>query len=65
MEYKNIGDYIKKNMNMHGDFVLTSTDMSEKEEGMILVTIHQNGKDGDTADFLVRKDGSEEYTTVV
>lgn len=64
MEYKNIYDYIAKNMdNMHGDFTVSVTDISEKEPDMLLVTIHPADRDGETADFYLYADGREEYAT--
>lgn len=64
--YKNIADYIKKNMDgLHGEFAVVVTDMSEREEGCLCVTIHPADKDGETADFFLHPDGSEEYTTIV
>lgn len=66
MEYKNIYDYIAKNMNnMHGDFSVTVTDISEREPDMLLVTIRPADCEGDTADFYMHADGREEYTTLV
>ena len=66
MEYKNIYDYIAKNMdNMHGDFTVSVTDISEKEPDMLLVTINPADLDGETADFYLHVDGREEYTTLV
>lgn len=66
MEYKNIYDYIAKNMNnMHGDFSVTVTDISEREPDMLLVTIRPADFEGDTADFYMHADGREEYTTLV
>lgn len=66
MEYKNIYDYIAKNMeSMHGDFTVTVTDVSEMEPDMLLATIHPSDRDGDTADFYLHADGREEYTTLV
>ena len=66
MKYKNIYDYIVKNMdNMHGDFTVTVTDVSEKETNMLLATIHPADRDGNTADFYLHSDGREEYTTFV
>lgn len=66
MEYKNIYDYIAKNMdNMHGDFTITATDVSEMEPDMLLATIHPADRDGDTADFYLHADGREEYTTLI
>lgn len=63
MEYKSIADYIKKNTEMHGDFAVSVTDLGEKEEGMLLATIHPFGRDGETADFHIHTDGTEEYIT--
>lgn len=63
MRYKSIADYIKKNTKMHGDYSMSVTDVSEKEDEMLLVTIRPTDADGDTADFLVHADGAEEYTT--
>ena len=61
--HKNIYDYIKKNMDgFHGDFRISTTDLSEKEPGAILVLIHPLDKDGETADFILHEDGREEYT---
>ena len=58
--YKGILDYVRKNMDgWHGDFVVAATDMSEKEEGAILVSIHPEGK-ANTANFIVYGDGHEE-----
>ena len=63
--YKSITDYIRQNMDgLHGDFTVTVTDLSEKEEGCLLATIHPD-KDGDTADFYLFADGHEEYTSTV
>ena len=64
MKYKSIADYIKKNTEMHGDFTVSVTDLGEKEEGMLLATIHPSGRDGDTADFYIHLNGEEEYTTI-
>lgn len=64
MKYKSIVDYIKKNMQMHGDFAISVTDLSEMEEGMLLATIHPTGRDGDTADFYIHLDGKGEYKTI-
>ena len=65
-KYKNIYDYIAKNMeSMHGDFTVTVTDVSEMEPDMLLATIHPKDRDGDTADFYLHADGREEYTTLV
>lgn len=63
MKYKNIADYIRKNTKMHGDYSITVTDISEKSDEMLLVTIHPVGIDGDTADFFIHNDGTEEYIT--
>ncbi len=61
--YKNIHEYLKKNMDgFHGDFAVAVTDLSEKEPGAVLVCIHPDGKDGETADFILYPDGREEYT---
>ncbi|MDO5539391.1 MAG: hypothetical protein Q4F83_04875 [Eubacteriales bacterium] len=66
MKYKNIYDYIAKNMeNMHGDFAIAVTDVSEVEADMLLVSIHPAGTDGDTAEFYLHADGREEYTETV
>ena len=65
-KYKNIYDYIAKNMeNTHEDFTVSVTDVSEKEPDMILITIHPADRDGETADFYLHADGREEYTTLV
>lgn len=67
MEYKNIYDYIAKNMdNMHVDFTVSVTDISsEKEPDTLLLTIHPADRDAETADFYLYADGREEYTTLV
>lgn len=66
VKYENLTDFIRKNMDgYHGDFIVAATDMSEKEEGCICVTIYPGEKDGDTADFLIYPDGKEEYTTLL
>ena len=66
MKYKNIYDYIAKNMNDQcGDFTVTVTDISEREQDLLLATIHHTDRDGDTADFYLHADGREEYTTLV
>lgn len=66
MRYKSISDYIRNNMeNLHGEFTITATDLSEKEEGCILTTIHPRDKDGETADFILYTDGREEYTNSI
>lgn len=64
MKYKSIADYIKKNTEMHEDFTISVTDLGEKEAGMLLATIHPSGRDGDTADFYIRSNGEEKYTTI-
>ena len=62
----NIYEYIAKNMDhFHGDFTVAVTDMSEKEPGLLLLTIYPTGKDGETADFYMHADGREEYTKFV
>ena len=64
--YKNIYEYIAKNMDhMHGDFAVAVTDMSEMEPGMLLLTIHPENKDGETADFYMHADGREEHTKFI
>lgn len=64
--YKNIYEYIAKNMDhFHGDFTVAVTDMSEKEPDLLLLTIHPEGKDGETADFYMYADGREEYTNFI
>lgn len=67
MNYKTISDYIKKTMEerrktgkLHGDFLISATDFSEKGDGCVLVMIHPHGEDGDTADFVIYPDGKEE-----
>lgn len=66
MEYKNIYDYIAKNMdNMHGNFSVSVTDISEIEPDMIMFSIRPTDHNGDTADFYLHADGREEYTTLV
>ena len=66
MKYKNIYDYIAKNMdNMHGNFSVSVTDLSEIEPNMILFSIHPTDHNGDTADFYLHSDGREEYATLV
>ena len=61
--YENIADYIRKNTDgLHGEFMVTVTDLSEKEDGCLLTLIRPHGKDGDTADFYIHADGKEEYT---
>ena len=61
--YKSIADYVRKKMNgLCGDFEIVATDLSEKEPGCILATVHPIGRDGDTADFVLYPDGREEYT---
>ena len=65
-KYENIYDYIAKNMeDMHGDFSVSVTDVSEREPDMLLVTIHPESKSGETADFYLHADGREEYTEIV
>lgn len=68
MAYKSIGDYIskimakrKENEILHGDFYVSVTDMSEVETNCVAAMIHLHGEDCDTADFLIYKDGREEY----
>ena len=64
--YKNIYEYIKKNMDhLHGDFTVAVTDMSEMEPDMLLMTIHPEGKDGETADFYMHADGRERFTKII
>ena len=64
--YNGITDYIRKNMNGNcGDFMITATEMSERKEGCIAVCIHPHGVNGDTADFLIHPDGSEEFTELI
>lgn len=66
VKYENIYDYIAKNMdNMHGDFSVAVTDLSEKEPDMLLATIHPVDRDGETADFYLHVDGREEYVTTL
>lgn len=66
VKYKNIYDYIAKNMeSMHGDFAASVTDISEKEPDTLLATIRPADRDGETADFYLYADGREEYTTLV
>lgn len=65
MKYKNIADYISKNTDFHGEFSVSVTDLSEKEEGMKLAIIHPVNIDGETADFLIHSNGNEEYTTEI
>ena len=64
--HKNIYDYIKQNMeHFHGEFAVAVTDLSEKEAGAVLLTIHPVNKNGETADFIMHNDGREEYTTYI
>lgn len=65
-KYKNLYDYIAKNMdNFHGDFAVSVTNMSEKEADLLLATIHPAERDGNTADFYLHVDGREEYTEML
>lgn len=65
-KYKNIYDYIAKNMdNFCGDFTVAVTDVSEMESDMLLAAIYPTNRSGDTADFYLHADGREEYTTLV
>lgn len=64
MEYKNIADYIRKNMDhLHGEFSISVTDMREKEPDLFQMLIHPANKNGETADFYLHADGREEYIT--
>ena len=64
--YENIYDYIAKNMDdMHGDFAVTITDISEREPDMLLATIRPIDRDGETADFYLHAGGREEFTEIV
>lgn len=64
--YKNVYEYIKKNMDhLHGDFTVAVTDMSEMDPDMLLLTIHPEGKDGETADFYMHSDGRERFTKII
>lgn len=50
-------DYIKCNMDgWHGDFTAAVTDLSEREEGALLMSIWKNGS-GKPVDFIMYADG--------
>lgn len=59
---KNLYEYLAKNMDgMHGDFTVAVTDMSDKEPGLLALTIHPTYHDGQTAEFFMHADGREEF----
>lgn len=61
-DYENIYDYIAKNMDgMHGDFIISVTDVSEVEADMILAVVCPSNSDGNTSDFYLHADGREEW----
>lgn len=65
-KYENIYDYIAQNMdNMHGEFTVSVTDISEKEPDMLLAAINPADHDGETAEFYLHADGREEFTTTL
>lgn len=52
----NLYNYIKNNMDgWHGDFSIAVTDLSEKEEGALLMSIWKKGS-GKSADFIMYTD---------
>ena len=59
--YGNIYEYIASNIeDFHGDFRVVVTDVSEREPDTLLIAIEpENG--GETAEFYLHADGTEEY----
>lgn len=56
----NLYDYIKSNMDgWHGDFTAAVTDLSEREEGALLMSIWKKGS-GKSVDFIMYADGRME-----
>ncbi|MEG2176914.1 MAG: hypothetical protein RRY97_08595 [Oscillibacter sp.] len=62
-KYGNVRAYLDRNTDGSMDrFAVTATRQGDKEPGLLHLMIHPEGRSGETADFLLHADGTEEFT---
>lgn len=64
--YKNLYEYIAKNMESATDhFEIMVNDYSHVEPDALHIIVHPENRDGETTDFVLRPDGTEELISIM